>query len=700
MTSSTTRRHCHAVVLTLLALFTVANGEAAEEPHSDQPAQTFYKYRVVAEGLTVPWEITWGPDGYLWCSERSGQVSRIHPETGARDVVLDIADSVINFEEAGLLGMALHPDFPDSPYVYLTYVHPTPNDEFLYRQYYERYRYDGDTLTDMERLLVLPDVWSGHAGSRIKVAPDRTLIITTGDATRGDRAQELNSYNGKVLRMNLDGTIPADNPDPNSYIYAIGLRNPQGLAVTADGRIYTAEHGPDTDDEVNAIVAGGNYGWPIVTGPCDQDYELPWCDSLHVVHPVYTTGNRTYGLSALEYYTGTVFPEWNERLLVGSLKSARLQALRLADDGITLQQERQYLNHSVGRIRDFAFSPDGRVFLCTSNRDGRAGLGYPFEPDDRIYEVLRAEPGERPIIDRTMAADTFYLAIGDTVIRTITLGNTGPAILAYDSWSREGEAIDDIFEWRFDEGAWVSNTHNHPFPLQLRPTYDGTRTTYVNFLSSQLATVHKHAVVLTTRYPVIEAASDTLYVDGSVNTETLVDVTLHNTGNEPFVGVGSLLVGPAAQEYTVRTDITTLTIAANDSATMVVAFRPTTEGTGKTATLSLRGTYGPDIAPITIIGQALTTSVDEGAASTSHIVVHPTPARAGFTATIGNAIGTVHDVWLSDLGGRRVATPTMQQATPAGHRISFRVDGLGAGMYVLHLTTDRSAFTRLVTILP
>ena len=229
-------------------------------------AQPNYTYRTVDTGYVVPWEIEFGPDGWLWVSERAGYMSRLNLETGERRVLLDLSDSVLFHRvELGMLGFTWHPDFPDSPFVYVASNYGTaPLKSY---RLVERFRYKNDSLVDPIEINRHDPGFKIHQGCRLKIGQDRKLYVTTGDSPGPESAVEDSNLVGKVLRMNLDGSIPDDNPIPGTYTYTKGHRNVQGWVQLPNGVIVTAEHGPHVEDEVNRLQPGANYGWPFVEGP-------------------------------------------------------------------------------------------------------------------------------------------------------------------------------------------------------------------------------------------------------------------------------------------------------------------------------------------------------------------------------------------------------------------------------------------------
>lgn len=335
--------------------------------------------RNVVTGLDTPWEILWGPDNYIWITERYGRISRLNPETGELIELISISE-VLEDGERGLMGLALHPEFETNPWVYTIYTYGTTSDTKIKLV---RYIYDGAKLHTPEIIIDNILGWWNHDGSRIWIDPDdMTLFMTMGDAAKPDLAQDHKSLNGKTLRMNLDGSIPDDNPYPNSYIWTTGNRNAQGLVV-ANGIMYSSEHGPSSDDELNIIYKGRNYGWPTVKGFCDTQQEKIYCADSNVVEPI-AAWTPTLAVAGIDYYNSDLIPEWKNSILMTTLKAATLVQIKLTEDGLQMDYEKNFFSGKYGRLRDICISPDGRVFIATSNKDGR---GSPAQVDDRIIEI-------------------------------------------------------------------------------------------------------------------------------------------------------------------------------------------------------------------------------------------------------------------------------------------------------------------------
>ena len=319
----------------------------------------------IITGLDIPWEIQWGPDNYIWTTERFGRVSRIHPETGEQDVILDISNAVYQSGESGLLGMVLHPDFENNPNVFMAYTY-RPDGQILEK--IVRYTYEDGQLKNEFILLDNIQGNTTHDGCRMIILPDNTLLFSTGDAQNQPAAQDIESLNGKFLRLNLDGSIPDDNPFAGNPVYSFGHRNAQGLFLASNGIIYSSEHGPSTDDEFNIVEPGRNYGWPNVHGFCDQPSEQTFCEENDVFEPL-AAWTPTVATSDIVYYDHPAIPDWQGHILMTTLKNKRLYDLELDESGTSVVNEEQYFNNWWGRLRDILIGSDGEIYLATSGSD-------------------------------------------------------------------------------------------------------------------------------------------------------------------------------------------------------------------------------------------------------------------------------------------------------------------------------------------
>lgn len=318
--------------------------------------------RVVKGSLDIPWEITWGPDDHIWATERFGRVSRINPSTGAHDVILDISSDVYMQSETGMLGMVLHPDFENSPEVFIVYTYLSGSD---IKVRLVKFNYNGTNLIASDTLINNIKGFTTHVGSRLIILPDTTLLMTTGDAQDRPASQDTNALTGKILRINLDGSIPKDNPIPGSYVYSLGHRNAQGLCLAPNGMLYSSEHGPRNDDELNLIAMKGNYGWPSVMGYCDSPPEDAFCAANNVVEPL-VAWTPTIAPSDIIWYSHKSIPEFKDKLFLTLLKDKSLIVFGFNGVGDSLISEDKYFKDEFGRLRDVCISPSGKIYLATS----------------------------------------------------------------------------------------------------------------------------------------------------------------------------------------------------------------------------------------------------------------------------------------------------------------------------------------------
>lgn len=324
---------------------------------------------VVAQGLEVPWAIAFAPDNRILFTERPGHVRVIQNGRMRPHPLLSLTD-VVARGEAGLMGLALHPGYAQNQFVYLCYARELGGSMV---DVVVRYRDTGTALAEPHPIIQNIPATRLHAGCRLKFGPDKKLYITTGDATDGPVAQNLRSLAGKILRVNDDGSVPADNPFPGSPVWTLGHRNPQGIDWDPkSGLLFSTEHGPSGfdggsgGDEVNIIERGKNYGWP----------------------DVHHEESRAAMVSPIALYTPACAPAsaafWRGDLYFGCLRGERLHRLVLDpnDRRKVVREEKLFTN--LGRIREVAVGPDGSLYFSTSNRDGR---GNPVNEDDRIFRV-------------------------------------------------------------------------------------------------------------------------------------------------------------------------------------------------------------------------------------------------------------------------------------------------------------------------
>lgn len=335
----------------------------------------------VASGLEVPWAVAFAPGGRLFITERPGRIRVI--ENGVLRAEPWATVAVRENGEAGLMGIALAPDFQNSGHLYVVGSFAVGED--LVNRVIRFTEQEG---SGAQPTIVVDNLPASrfHSGDAIAFGSDGMLYVATGDAQDPGAAQERASLAGKILRYKPDGSIPADNPVQGSPIYALGLRNPQGLAWDAEsGQLFATDHGPSgfpnerfrrDHDELNAIASGGNYGWPKVTG-LDDDKRF--------LQPVveWTPGIAPAGLAL---YSGPHEP-WKGNAFVGALKGEHLRRIvleRLADGWRVTGEEPLFANQ-LGRLRLVAMGPDGSLYFGTSNRDGR---GEVRPGDDKLFRLV------------------------------------------------------------------------------------------------------------------------------------------------------------------------------------------------------------------------------------------------------------------------------------------------------------------------
>jgi len=324
-------------------------------------------------GLEIPWSMAFAPDGRLFVTERPGRVRIVNVAAATSEVALTLDDAFTQ-GEAGLLGVALDPDFAQNRLVYLHYTARAGSGAV---NRIVRYREAGGRLG--ERIVLLDSIPAGtiHDGGRLRFGPDGLLYATAGDASNQNLAQDVASLAGKILRINRDGSS-APNNRFSSPVYSYGHRNPQGLdwhPATAD--LWAAEHGQTGNDEINAIQSGANFGWPRIEGAAT----MPGMES-----PV-AFFNPAIAPSGVSFYRGQRFPLFANNLFVATLRGTHLLRLTVDTSTRRVTAQERLLDGTFGRIRDVISGPDGYLYLCTNNRDGR---GSPAASDDRILRMVPA----------------------------------------------------------------------------------------------------------------------------------------------------------------------------------------------------------------------------------------------------------------------------------------------------------------------
>ncbi len=363
----------------LAACGSEGNSNGSEKTRATAPTSVDPRYVVLNDLLVRPWGLAFLPDGRILVTEKRGRMVILSAEgTSVQEAVTGLP-AVADASQGGLLDVALDPDFTTDPWIYWTYAEPGTGAELgLAGTAVARGRLIGNTLNDVEVIYrQKPKVTGGgHFGSRIAFRSDRTLYVTLGERQKFTPAQDLTTTLGKVIRINRDGTIPPDNPSiigAEPEIFSYGHRNSQGAAIRPGGdELWVSEHGPQGGDEINKIVAGGNYGWPVVSYGCN--YGDPVSDACRIgggvhapnyIEPVSYWVPVSIAPSGMIFYTGAGFPQWQGNLFVGALVGTALWRVELNEEQEVLR-ERLFFEPNE-RIRDVGQGPDGWIYLLTDS---------------------------------------------------------------------------------------------------------------------------------------------------------------------------------------------------------------------------------------------------------------------------------------------------------------------------------------------
>lgn len=346
-------------LITLTAILFVAGCAGDNELSNENEASEAVarQAEVIVTDLQIPWNIT-KHNHTFYLSQRAGSLIKVDGENGSKTMQqVDVTKDVLHIGEGGLLGFILSPNFDSDQeaYAYHTYEE---NGEVFNRIVVLQLNQN----TWRETSVILEGIPGGriHNGGRIKIGPDGKLYATAGDAGNPNHAQNVSSLAGKILRLELDGSIPDDNPIKNSYVYSYGHRNPQGLAWDNNGKLYSSEHGQSAHDEINQIEAGKNYGWPVIEG--DET-------ASNMESPLFHTGEETWAPSGIEIKNGNIY--------VATLRGESIRVVDLTGTKVEIEFE------GAGRMRDILIE-ENALYSITNNRDGR---GNPREGDDRLFKI-------------------------------------------------------------------------------------------------------------------------------------------------------------------------------------------------------------------------------------------------------------------------------------------------------------------------
>lgn len=372
----------------------------------------------VASALVVPWDIVFTPDSCLLFTERPGRVRRICNGVLESNPLLTLTDIEVR-GKMGLLGMRLHPQFSTNHFIYLAYNYRQDNETFVR---INRYILSRDSLTQPKLIIEkIPGVYN-HTGCRMVFGKDNKLFITTGDADIPKEAQNLKAYNGKILRLNDDGSIPADNPFVHNdtarhEIWTYGHRNPQGIVFQpGTGNLYSSEHGPTGGDEINLISRGHNYGWPL--SHHRENHEGMTAPLLEFTPSI--------GPAEAIFYSGKIFPDLKGHLLVGCMRGEAILDISFANNAISKYDF--LFKKRYGRIRAVAEGPDGSIYFSTSQVDMPESN---TQQGERGYDlILRARPAasDNPADTTQITTPPGQPAIFHVTATTTTAKPDAPAV--------------------------------------------------------------------------------------------------------------------------------------------------------------------------------------------------------------------------------------------------------------------------------
>lgn len=345
------------IALTAILFVSGCTGDNELSNENEASEAVARQAEVIATDLQIPWNIT-KHNQTFYLTQRAGSIIKVDAENGSKTMQqVDVTKDVLHIGEGGLLGFILSPNFDSDQeaYAYHTYEE---NGEVFNRIVVLQLNQN----TWHETSVILEGIPGGriHNGGRIKIGPDGKLYATAGDAGNPNHAQNVSSLAGKILRLELDGSIPDDNPIKNSYVYSYGHRNPQGLAWDKNGKLYSSEHGQSAHDEINQIEAGKNYGWPVIEG--DEK-------ASNMVSPLFHTGEETWAPSGIEIKNGNIY--------VATLRGESIRVVDLTGTKVEIEFE------GAGRMRDILIE-ENALYSITNNRDGR---GNPREGDDRLFKI-------------------------------------------------------------------------------------------------------------------------------------------------------------------------------------------------------------------------------------------------------------------------------------------------------------------------
>lgn len=377
----------HRIMLLFCSLCIISCVEEKEGTYIDFlkiSDNSYLGISVLQNNLEVPWDLQYNEStNSLFVTEIKGGLSEIDLSDNSIRKIYEVPN-VYHRRTAGLLGLALHPDFESNPFIYICYT--IKEGENIFSEL-AKLEYKDKKVVGSEVLLKIEGA-NGHNGSRLIFDKQGYLYWATGDAHSMTHSQDSTTLNGKILRMTDDGQIPTDNPLPDSYVYAWGFRNIQGMTVTSNGNIMTSEHGDAIADEVNWVRPLHNYGWIDIEGYHDTQQEKVIAAKSPRTEPI-KSWTPVIAPAGLTYYAHESIPEWQNSLLLVSLKNQSLRVLKLNSSQTQIIDEETFLKDHYGRIRAVTSDKDGNIYLATSNKDWNPQKGFPLPEDDKILKIKK-----------------------------------------------------------------------------------------------------------------------------------------------------------------------------------------------------------------------------------------------------------------------------------------------------------------------
>ena len=394
------------LVVSLLIAVLVAVAAPARSARAAAPIPTA---TVVQSGLVIPWDLAFAPDGTMFVTERPGRI-RVYASglPGAALISTTTVPNIRSEHESGLNGIAVDVNFASNRFIYVcASVDPAPSEpvdnDLNWTNQVMRYRVTAQrTLTDRTTIFDGARAAFQHNGCSVEMDASGHLWVGIGDARQPADAQDPESFNGKILRMNRDGSVPSGNPDLDpgpggpTQVYTMGHRNPQGIAFQpSTGRVYSAEHGPNENDEINLIQAGGNYGWPCYTGPATP-FTPAGCNTANqYLAPAWASGTPTIATSGITFLSHAQWADWRGSAVVMQLKEQDARRFIPSANGAVMTQADRFFDGEYGRLRAAVQAPDGALYVTTSNGSNDV--------------VLRIVPGS-VVVERLSGADRYATA--------------------------------------------------------------------------------------------------------------------------------------------------------------------------------------------------------------------------------------------------------------------------------------------------